>query len=196
MESTQEKLLAIASNLFADKGFAGVSMRDIAAASGITQAAIYHHFANKEALYYASVGHLLNQMLTPLTGTALSETEPEKKLAIFVDGLMRMAIENPQVGRIYYRELLDGDLTRLLTLVGDVFLVLQSIIDDVVLKISPHTDGLLAVISLLGMILHHAEVIKLAPALPGGKLEHTQVAVLSKHITELYLNGLKGNVWK
>ena len=168
-------------------------MRDIAGASDLTQAAIYHHFTNKEELYYTSVRHLLREKLSPLTELTLAESIPEKKLTIFVEGMMQMAIENPQVGRIYYRELLDGDMSRLLALVEDVFAALQSIIDDVILKIAPHKDGLLSVISLLGMILHHAEVIKLAPALPQGKPEHTQLSVLSAHITDIYLNGLKGN---
>lgn len=45
------QLLDIARRLFAQKGYAGTSLRDIASEAGITKAALYHHFPNKEALY-------------------------------------------------------------------------------------------------------------------------------------------------
>ena len=61
MEQTQERLLNAAAELFSKQGYAGVSMRDIARAVGITQAAIYHHFPNKDALYIATVTHLFEQ---------------------------------------------------------------------------------------------------------------------------------------
>jgi TetR/AcrR family transcriptional regulator len=46
-------VLDAAERLFADRGFAGTSMRDIAAASGVSQPLIHHHFGGKEALYAA-----------------------------------------------------------------------------------------------------------------------------------------------
>ena len=58
MEPTQKKLLGIAAELFAERGFSAVSMREISRSAGITQAAIYHHFINKEALYVAAVEYL------------------------------------------------------------------------------------------------------------------------------------------
>ena len=43
-------LLDAASGLFRERGFAGVSIADIAAAAGLTHGAFYNHFASKEAL--------------------------------------------------------------------------------------------------------------------------------------------------
>ena len=51
MDTTQDRLLSASAALFAEKGFSAVSMRAIARELGITQAAIYHHFNNKEELY-------------------------------------------------------------------------------------------------------------------------------------------------
>jgi TetR/AcrR family transcriptional repressor of nem operon len=43
-------LLGAASALFRERGFAGVSIADIAAAAGLTHGVFYNHFASKEAL--------------------------------------------------------------------------------------------------------------------------------------------------
>ena len=47
---TRQSILDAALDLFAEKGFFGTSMRELARAVGVRESAIYHHFANKEAL--------------------------------------------------------------------------------------------------------------------------------------------------
>jgi len=47
---TRREILDAALDLFAEKGFFGTSMRELARAVGVRESAIYHHFANKEAL--------------------------------------------------------------------------------------------------------------------------------------------------
>lgn len=49
----RRQLLAIAGQLFAQAGYEATSMRDIAAAAGMTPAALYHHFPSKERLFIA-----------------------------------------------------------------------------------------------------------------------------------------------
>ena len=46
-------MLDAAERLFAERGFAGTSMRDISRGSGISQPLIHHHFGTKEDLYLA-----------------------------------------------------------------------------------------------------------------------------------------------
>ena len=50
---TRQRILDASLDLFAEKGFFGTSMREIARAVGVRESAIYHHFANKEALLEA-----------------------------------------------------------------------------------------------------------------------------------------------
>lgn len=52
---TRRDLVEAALELFAEKGYYGVSLRDIARAAGVQQATIYHHFASKEALFEAVI---------------------------------------------------------------------------------------------------------------------------------------------
>ncbi|HLF25305.1 MAG TPA: TetR/AcrR family transcriptional regulator [Anaerolineae bacterium] len=51
----REVILDFAAKLFNQKGYTGVSIRDIAQACGMTNAALYYHFKNKEDLYLAVV---------------------------------------------------------------------------------------------------------------------------------------------
>jgi AcrR family transcriptional regulator len=51
--STRERILDVALDLFADQGFDGTSMREIAARLGITKPSIYYHFASKEDILLA-----------------------------------------------------------------------------------------------------------------------------------------------
>ncbi len=51
-------ILAVAKVLFADRGFHGVSIDDIARRLGVSPAVLYRHFPSKEALYEAVLGEI------------------------------------------------------------------------------------------------------------------------------------------
>ena len=53
--STKERIIYESLRLFSEKGFDGVSMREIAAAVDIKAASLYAHFKGKEAIYQAIV---------------------------------------------------------------------------------------------------------------------------------------------
>lgn len=59
---TKQAIFMSAAKLFAEKGFLGVSMRDIAADTGIKAASIYNHYASKEELLDDLLVTYLNRM--------------------------------------------------------------------------------------------------------------------------------------
>src|SRR5215471_5564610 len=52
-EATRAALLEEATTLFAERGYSGTSLEDVASASQVTRGAVYHHFASKQALFEA-----------------------------------------------------------------------------------------------------------------------------------------------
>lgn len=50
---TREKLLETASHLFAEKGYASTSVREIVAKAGVSKPVLYYYFKSKEGLFYA-----------------------------------------------------------------------------------------------------------------------------------------------
>lgn len=54
-------ILAVAKVLFADKGYHGVSVDEIAKRLGVSPAVLYQHFSSKEALYEAVLSGILNK---------------------------------------------------------------------------------------------------------------------------------------
>ena len=95
--SSRERVLNAACQLFYEHGYASASMRDLASAVGMTQAAIYYHFANKEEILFALVAEFNDRLYNLLVSAFASEANPE-------DGL-RTAIEaHILLGRSCFRE--------------------------------------------------------------------------------------------
>lgn len=90
---TRRALVSAARTLFAEQGYAGTSTPEIVAAAGVTRGALYHHFADKEALFAAVVEeeHLLMAMTINATGEGDEEPGPIKALIagcdIFLDAM-------------------------------------------------------------------------------------------------------------
>ena len=65
---TREKILKEALALFSSRGYKASTMRDIAAAVGVRQGAIYNHFKNKEAILETLLNDLMESALVNLFG--------------------------------------------------------------------------------------------------------------------------------
>lgn len=59
---TREKIIEEARQLFAEKGYEGASMSDVAEAAGIKKASLYYFFKNKEVLFVAVLDHIWSRL--------------------------------------------------------------------------------------------------------------------------------------
>ena len=55
-EGARDQLIRVAIDLFAENGYAGTSIRDIAKRTGKSVSNVYHYFQNKEDLWLAIIG--------------------------------------------------------------------------------------------------------------------------------------------
>jgi AcrR family transcriptional regulator len=52
-QATREQLIAVATRLFADRGYEGTSIEAVLQEAGVSRGSLYHHFAGKDALFEA-----------------------------------------------------------------------------------------------------------------------------------------------
>jgi AcrR family transcriptional regulator len=102
----RERILKASEPLFADRGFYGTSMRDIAEASDLPLASVVYHFAQKEKLYAAILGEIAEQLIGDMD--AARTANPELPLEAAIRALIRWSIDNPGRNRLLVRELLDN----------------------------------------------------------------------------------------
>jgi AcrR family transcriptional regulator len=79
--ATTTAIRGAARRLFADCGFAGASIDDIAAAAGVTKGGVYHHFATKEQLFEAVFRAVEDELYDAILD-ALPETDRAVELLV------------------------------------------------------------------------------------------------------------------
>jgi AcrR family transcriptional regulator len=77
----KQHLLEVAEQLFTEHGYQSVSIRDIAQASGVTNAALYYHFPNKEALFDEVIAHHADKLAQRLYEASKTADTPREQLA-------------------------------------------------------------------------------------------------------------------
>ena len=70
---TRDALLRAARELFAEKGFAATGREEIALRAGVTRGALYHHFADKQALFEAVYCEAAEELNTRARSAALAQ---------------------------------------------------------------------------------------------------------------------------
>ncbi|KEF33741.1 MULTISPECIES: TetR/AcrR family transcriptional regulator [Deinococcus] len=91
-DTTRARILTEAARLFVASGYHGVSMREVAAAVGVTKPALYHHYADKEALFLAMLEGTLAG-LARLVAHAQAQVGVRAQLETLVSDLLASAPE-------------------------------------------------------------------------------------------------------
>jgi len=80
----EEQLISIAAELFASKGYDGTSLRDIAEMAGITKAALYYWFPEKETLFQRVVAGRMAALADRVTAAVEQVEGPIEKIRAFL----------------------------------------------------------------------------------------------------------------
>lgn len=107
----KERLVKVAMQLFAEKGFDGVTIRDISAAANVSIGLVNHHFGSKEGLREAVDQYFLQQFEEVLLDEQAASVSSQNAddVAEWVEGWISRHIEDWELSKAYMRRaLLEG----------------------------------------------------------------------------------------
>jgi AcrR family transcriptional regulator len=109
--STRDEILVAARRCFAEHGYEGTSLNDIAEAVGIKRQSLLHHFSSKDTLYRVVFETAMVEWMERID-LATSPDNPERSGWKLVDDVItegfRFFQANPEFVRIVRREALEG----------------------------------------------------------------------------------------
>ncbi|MEA3332530.1 MAG: TetR/AcrR family transcriptional regulator [Pseudomonadota bacterium] len=190
-QQTKSEILALSIPLFADRGYAGVSMRQIARAVGIQAASLYHHFPDKQTLYIEALTQAFSKHADFMNDSFTLQASPEERLKHLILRLCIQVLEDNTFRRLMQREILDGDEKRLQLLANQVFGNFFEDMNELCLSLNPDRDPHLMAISILGLILYHFQITPIRSFLPGFQTSHNDPEVIADHIFNMLKNGYR-----
>ena len=191
-EGTRDRILRTAERLFADRGFNGVSVRELAAAAQVNIASIGYHFDNKEGLlsevYRRHCEPLIEERLRGLA--VASRLRGNAKIAAIIEAFIRPALQQVEAEDgetfIRLRAVLSGENSELLEkLVAENFDQSSTAFIDELCACLPHlsrTDVCWRFHFLLGTIYYTAAGPHRISAFSNGRCDPSDTEAVIKEL--------------
>ena len=198
--ATREALLEAAAAIFARRGFASATVREICQQAGANVAAINYHFRDKASLYRAVLTHALHcarQKYPPHLGTT-RQSPPAERLRAFVESfLLRIFDESRHAwhGQLMSREMI-APTAALDHLVAEEIRPMADVLHGIVRELMGAQAGAeevrLCSLSIVSQCLfyHHCRPV-LERLFPKMKLNAKSAAHLAEHITHFSLDAIR-----
>jgi len=154
---TRGRIEAAAVQLFVAKGVAETTVRDIAQAVGISEGALYRHFASKEQLVWLLFERHYVEFAGRLTSLAQAESTTRAKLAAMIRGFCQAHDENPAIFR-FMLFVQHGQLSRLSPGMSTPVEAVRSVLaQGLAIGELPPQDADLATALVFGVVLEPAQ---------------------------------------
>jgi AcrR family transcriptional regulator len=99
------EILTTAKNLFIQRGYHGLAMREISEALGVTKPALYYHFKDKEELFLAVLKIYLDEMETALDQITAEPASCRDKIRQFIEYVLSQPAEQRALIRLASQEM-------------------------------------------------------------------------------------------
>src|SRR6476620_961424 len=182
----REQLLEVGRKLFADKGFEGTSVEEIAAKAGVSKPVVYEHFGGKEGLYAVVVDREIRTLVDGINVALRVETTSRGLLEAAALALLDYIEGSTDGFRILVRDSPAGQSTgSFASLISDVATQVEHLLaaEFKSRKLDPKTAPLYAQM-LVGMVALTGQWWLDSP-----KFKKVDVAA---HLVNLAWNGLSG----
>lgn len=130
---TIDRILQAATKEFAEAGFAGARVDEIAKSAGVNKATLYYHIGDKKALYAQVIHHLFGNTVEQFNHSITAAQSPEDNLKAFIQTIAAMVDRHPELAAIMLREQASGGkhFPELVAQdLAQIFGILTGILDD------------------------------------------------------------------
>ena len=155
-EAKLQHILRTASQVFAQHGFEGASMRDISGSAGVSLSGLYYYFENKQHLLYLIQSTTFTYVLESLRSRLHGVHEPAERIRLLVLNHIEYFLSHPNEMKVLsheedalggpYREKVQAIKRRYYALAREIF-------DSIAAEgLAPGVHSRIAVLSLFGMM--------------------------------------------
>ena len=196
-DDVRRRLVAVARELFATRGFGEVGIREIARAANVTPGMISYYFDDKQGLYEAMLGSVLEEMLGRVRELAALPVHGTGPLAALIRLYIGTIASQPWLPALLLREIVTGDsavrarfierfASRVATLIPGIFAG-----EIAAGELRADLDPKLAMLSLFGMSVFPFLAHPIAGKVLGYQLDPEFAERLIAHTTRLFLDGAR-----
>jgi AcrR family transcriptional regulator len=100
--SVRQRLLAAATDLFTQRGYAASTVREIVGAASVTKPVLYYYFRNKEGIYLELMRQAFAKLDDLITDSVGDQGSATQKLLRLCDRTYTLFMENVKVARVMY----------------------------------------------------------------------------------------------
>jgi TetR/AcrR family transcriptional regulator len=104
---TRDRVLQVAQALFAERGYRGASLRDIAKRIGIKAPSLLHHFPSKQQLYLAVLDKMFESLEDAANAIAWGRESRQERMRQAVTDAIDFIASRPDFVRIMWKEMAD-----------------------------------------------------------------------------------------
>jgi AcrR family transcriptional regulator len=101
----QQRLVLVATRLFAAQGYDATSVQQIVEAAGVTKGALYHHFTCKDDLLYEVYHHVLAEQTRRMEEIADGPGDAAQRLAAVVGDVIASSVANLDELIVFFRSM-------------------------------------------------------------------------------------------
>ena len=196
-EDTRADILAAARKVFALRGFAGTSIREVAEAARVNKAMIYYYFKDKVDLYRAVLSDSFDAMQDIWSHKVFQGKAPaRRKINIYIEGFIGFQHKNEDLRKILAMEFsTTGTRSGNLKWIAKHYFAKNHAALVKILKEGMKSgelrkmNPLMAVVALIGMIIHSFIYIPISPYIQKMNVDMSSEK-LGAFVTEIFFSGL------